>query len=162
MGRDKNFFKYNNFSWDGIKQIEYKSAEKTSETFHSVTRQNIFESTVNTMFDMRYFECAVNGFTTLEKHEHEHVVMVMRGKGKVIIRDEVLAVEPHDLFVIPSWAPHQLVNDGHEPFGFICTVNGKRDEPVLLAKSEIEVLKMNVEIKKTMCVPESYFDFWDM
>jgi ribulose-bisphosphate carboxylase large chain len=32
-------------------------------------------------FHVRYFEIAPGGYSTLEKHEHEHVVIPIRGRG---------------------------------------------------------------------------------
>ncbi len=158
MKKKPIYFKCSDFHWDGIEQIAYKSNGKGGDTFRSVTRQNIFAATDETKFDMRYFEIAPDGFTTLEKHSHEHVVVAMRGKGKIIINDEVLDVAPYDLFVISSGVAHQLINEGDEPFGFICTVNGTRDEPILLTKSELEALKQIPEVNKVMRVPGVYFE----
>ena len=33
---------------------------------------------------LRYFEVAPGGWTTLERHEHVHAVMVIRGKGQCL------------------------------------------------------------------------------
>ena len=157
MNNEQTLYQFRDFKWNGIEQIAYKS-DTAADTFKSVTRQNIFESTEETQFDMRYFEIAPGGFTTLEKHEHVHVVVAMRGEGKVILDDTVLDVAPHDLFVIPSQAIHQLINTGKTPFGFICTVNGRRDAPVLLTRDEMTALKKQSVVCDVMCVPDGYFD----
>src|SRR6516164_7378355 len=36
-----------------------------------------------TAFQLRYFEVGPGGFTTLERHAHEHAVVVLRGRGEV-------------------------------------------------------------------------------
>ncbi len=152
------FFKFNQFEWDGIKKIDYKPTDGDGPvTFHETTRQNLVENGKNTAFHLRYFECAEGGFSTLEKHQHVHVVVIARGKGKVIVNDQIFDAEPMDLVVIPPFAPHQLINIGNEPFGFFCTVDAQRDKFKILTNEEIEALKSNPEIAKYMQVPERYF-----
>lgn len=102
--------------------IDYKPSVGGKETFSNVNRQNLYTGTDDVAFDVRCFECARDGYTTLEKHEHVHVVMILRGQGKMIVGDEVLDVVPYDLVVIPSMTAHQLVNTGDEPFGFTCLI----------------------------------------
>jgi quercetin dioxygenase-like cupin family protein len=153
------FYKFNNFEWDGIKKIDYKPADGEGPvTFNETTRQNLVENGKDTAFHLRYFECAKGGFSTLEKHKHVHVVVIARGSGKVIVNDQIFNAKPMDLFVIPSYAPHQLINIGDEPFGFFCTVDAVRDKFVLLGKEEIAQLKGNPEIAKYIQVPDRYFD----
>lgn len=157
MGKQVHF-KCRDYVWDGVELIGYKPAQGNADTFKNVSRQNIFMHDEDMDFDSRYFECGKDGFTTLEKHEHVHVVVVMRGKGKVIVGQKVHDVSDHDLIVIPSWAEHQLINTGDEPFGFICTVNAKRDPFGLLTRDEMDELLKNEEIKNCAKVPAGYFN----
>jgi mannose-6-phosphate isomerase-like protein (cupin superfamily) len=148
------------FIWENIKMIDYKSVDDdTLETFYNVTRQNLVEASKedDIGFDLRYFECGKHGFTTLEKHEHAHIVMVIRGVGKIVVGKKVYDVKPFDLVIIPPWEPHQLINNDVEPFGFLCTVNGIRDKFKLLNKDEIDSLKENKETLGVIKVPESYY-----
>lgn len=157
MGKQRNLFECSNYMWDGVDMIDYKPDDNSSVTFFNVTRQNILASMDGINFDMRYFECGPGGYTTLEIHEHAHVVMTLRGRGKVIIQDEVIDVKPYDMFVIPSKAAHQLVNAGDDPFGFVCTVNAMRDKFKLLSKVQMDELQKIDEVRKTMRVPKGYF-----
>ncbi len=145
------------FRWENIQTIDYKPVEGDSvPTFFNVVRQNIVKTDAQIGFDVRYFECGEDGFTTLEKHEHVHVVVALRGKGKIIVDKNVYAVQPFDLVVIPSWAAHQLINTGKEPFGFLCTVNGVRDKFRLLSAEELDALKISPEVRDAMRVPDGY------
>ncbi|MPW24465.1 cupin domain-containing protein [Alkalibaculum sp. M08DMB] len=155
---DNIFHKFNDFVWDGISKIDYKPSGDGPVTFNETTRQNLVENNLNTDFHLRYFECAIDGFSTLEKHEHVHVVMIARGKGKVIVNDKIYDAEPMDLITIPPHAFHQLINTGEEPFGFFCTVDAKRDKFNLLTQEEILSLKKNPEIANYIQVPKKYFD----
>ena len=86
----------------------------------------------NTDFHLRYFEVAPGGMTSLEQHEHEHVVVCIRGEGICRVRRKDYALGFMDVIYIPPGAIHQLKNTGKEPFGFFCIVDAERDRPVLL------------------------------
>ncbi|NTW71182.1 MAG: cupin domain-containing protein [Eubacteriaceae bacterium] len=153
------FFKFNDFNWDGITKIDYKPADGEGPvTFNETTRQNLVENEADTAFHLRYFECAKGGFSTLEKHQHVHVVVIARGKGKIIVNDQIFDANPMDLIVVPPHASHQLINTEDEPFGFFCTVDAERDKFSLLTKEEIMSLKENPEIAAYIQVPEKYFN----
>jgi quercetin dioxygenase-like cupin family protein len=43
------------------------------------------------------------------------------------------------LYLAPN-EPHQLINAGNEPFGFLCLVSRERDRPQPLDKEELSTL----------------------
>ena len=92
---------------------------------------------------MRYFEVGPGGHSSLEKHTHIHIVMTLRGHGRVIIGDEIFATQPFDVMYVPPDTPHQFVNDGDEPFGFLCIVDADRDRPRPLSPEELARLRAN-------------------
>jgi mannose-6-phosphate isomerase-like protein (cupin superfamily) len=120
---DNIFFEFNDFVWSGIVKTDYKPRNREPGSFNDTTIQNLVCNGFGTHFQLRYFECKVGGFSTLEKHEHVHVVIIARGKGKVIVDDHIYSVKPMDLIIIPNNAANQLINIGEEPFGFFCTVD---------------------------------------
>lgn len=154
--KDNIFFKFNDFDWDGIDKIDYKPTEGQI-TFKDVTRQNLVADGKNTNFHVRYFEVAPGGHSTLEKHQHVHVVFCVRGKGKVLVNDKVYQTNPLDMIVIPPWGVHELINESDEAFGFFCIVDSQRDKFQLLSEEEINELKNNSEVEKTLKIPDSYF-----
>jgi len=85
------------------------------------------------LFHLRYFEIAPQGFSSYERHEHEHVVICVRGRGEVKIGKRRHAVEGLDMIYIAPNTPHQFLNTEAEPFGFFCIVNAERDRPTLIA-----------------------------
>ena len=91
-------------------------------------------------FEQRYFEIAPGGYSSLEKHEHVHVVFTARGAGQALIGDQVVDLNHLDLVETPPFAPHRWINPGDEPFGFICTVEGKRDAPQPVSDEEWNAL----------------------
>ncbi len=85
-----------------------------------------------TKFHLRYFEIAPGGCSSFEKHRHEHVVVCVRGKGKVLTGKKIHTMAFMDTIYIAPDTPHQLKNPFKTPFGFFCIVNAKRDKPNLL------------------------------
>jgi quercetin dioxygenase-like cupin family protein len=87
----------------------------------------------STRFHVRYFEIAPGGFTSLERHQHEHVVVVLRGRGHVQLGGQVHVVGYGDTVYVAPQESHQFRNaSADEPFGFLCIVDAERDGPVLL------------------------------
>ena len=59
--------------------LQYK--EEGSAPFKDVTRSVLFEE-AELGYQWRYFEVGAGGHTTLERHEHVHAVMILRGGGR--------------------------------------------------------------------------------
>ncbi|MBE1236220.1 cupin domain-containing protein [Phaeovibrio sulfidiphilus] len=123
--------------WDGVEILAYK--EEGSAPFRSVTRQVLF-SDPSLAGELRYFEVAPGGHTTLERHQHAHGVMVLRGRARALVFPEVRVVSHGDLVFIPALTWHQFRTEGDQPFGFLCMVDAVRDRPQLPDASEREAL----------------------
>jgi ribulose-bisphosphate carboxylase large chain len=79
---------------------------------------------------VRYFEVEPSGFTSREKHAHEHVVVVLRGRGSVELGSETLPLAFGDVVYVAPWEVHRFhAAKGVEPFGFLCIVPAERDRP---------------------------------
>ncbi len=63
----------------------------------------------------------------LERHEHEHYVIVKRGLGYAVIGDTRREIGPNDVIYVAPLELHQFVNRSDEPFGFYCIVDSCRD-----------------------------------
>jgi len=103
-----------------------------------VTRRVLVDSE-QTQFQVRYFEVEAGGYTSFERHQHEHAVVVLRGRGTVRLGDRVDEIQPGDVVHVASNVPHQFSNPFDEPFGILCIVDRilcivdrDRDRPVLL------------------------------
>ena len=117
------------FEWDGVPLEDYKA---TTELWHGITRRELAgKRGESAKFHLRYFEIEPGGFSTLEKHDHEHVVMPIRGKGEVQTGCYVYNVGFGDVVYVSPSDPHQFrcAEDADEPFGFLCVVNADRDRP---------------------------------
>jgi quercetin dioxygenase-like cupin family protein len=126
-----------NYRWDDVACMPYK--EDGAAPFKAISRQVLFAEP-KLGCELRYFEMAAGGFSTLERHEHMHAVMILRGRGKCLLGDEVRDVGPFDLVTIPSWTWHQFRATEGEPFGFLCMVNALRDKPQLPSEQELAAL----------------------
>jgi quercetin dioxygenase-like cupin family protein len=122
------------FRWPGVPVAEYKAA---SEHHRGVTRTTLVGgSGERTAFQVRYFEIAPGGFSSLEHHQHEHAVFVLRGRGQVRLGDAVYDLGHGDLVYVAPHEVHQFRNlSDAEPFGFLCVVDARRDQPVRVEAS---------------------------
>jgi quercetin dioxygenase-like cupin family protein len=89
---------------------------------------------------MRYFEVAPGGYSTLERHQHTHGVMILRGQADVLVGRQIRPVKTFDLVHIPAMTWHQFRTRGDEPMGFLCMVNVDRDKPQLPGESDLAEL----------------------
>lgn len=85
-----------------------------------------------TRFQVRYFEISPGGYSSRETHRHEHVVVVMRGRGEFWLADTWHEVRFGDTVYVAPLEVHQLRNRGAEPFGFLCVVDAERDRPAIV------------------------------
>lgn len=116
-----------NLRWNGIKTERYKHQEGSwSDIARNVLIGNHGETC---KFHLRYFEINPKGFSSLERHRHEHVVICIRGKGKIRLGEKSYTIKYLDTVYIAPDTVHQLMNPYNEPFGFFCIVNSKRDKP---------------------------------
>src|SRR5437870_10237622 len=69
------------FRWQGVPVTEYKTP---ANHWCGIQRTLLIgDQGESTGFHLRYFEIAPGGFSSLESHQHEHAVVVLRGTGKV-------------------------------------------------------------------------------
>lgn len=126
------------YRWENVPFLPYK--EEGSAPFKSITRQVLFD-VPELRCELRYFEVAPGGYSTLERHQHVHGVMILRGAADVLVGNEVKAVKAFDLVHIPPMTWHQFRTRGEEPMGFLCMVNIERDRPQLPDEDDLRRLR---------------------
>ena len=143
------------FSWEGVPAQHYKrgDAGEAGLGWRDVVRHTLAGGEA-LAFQLRYFEIGPGGYSSLEKHAHAHTIVVLRGRGRVVAGHAVFAVEPFDLVVVPPAAPHQFVNAGTEPFGFLCPVDASRDVPRAVSGDEMEVLLADPVVRGTLRIAD--------
>ena len=70
-----------NFRWESVDLLPYKEGDSDP---CSITRQILSDGTDGLPVQLRYFEIAPDSHSTLERHRHLHIVVVLRGKGRVL------------------------------------------------------------------------------
>ncbi|HET7296750.1 MAG TPA: cupin domain-containing protein [Gemmatimonadales bacterium] len=125
--------KFRDYRWDAVPVREYKSGDVP---YKDVTRQTLLgEATGEEPFTFltRYFEIQPGGYSTLERHQHPHAVVVIRGRGQVTLGERTCDLAPFDCIYVSPGVPHQFRATGREPLGFLCTVDRVRDRPEVVS-----------------------------
>jgi mannose-6-phosphate isomerase-like protein (cupin superfamily) len=142
--RDKSIHrKAKDYRWEGVPELPYKEDDRA--LFKSITRQVLFADP-QLYGELRYFEVAPGGFSTLERHQHMHAVMILRGRGHCLVGEDVRAVEARDLVTVPAMTWHQFRATSSEPLGFLCMVNATRDKPELPSAEDLAKLERDAKI----------------
>ena len=115
-------------TFPGVEVTTYKDEPGT---WVGVTRRVLADASA-TKFETRFFDRAPGGYTSYERHAHEHVVIVLTGKGTVRLGDTVHTISAGDVVHTGPNEPHQFLADAGEGLGIVCTVDRERDKPVLL------------------------------
>lgn len=126
------------FRWEAVAHQPYK--QDGSAPFKDISRQVLFHED-SLACELRYFEMDADGYSTLERHEHTHGVMILRGSGECLVGNEVRTIKQFDLVSIPSMVWHQFRATAGEPLGFLCMVNAQRDRPQLPCDADLAGLK---------------------
>jgi len=116
------------FGWQDVDRLRYKA--EGSAPFKDITRQVLF-SQIDQTCELRYFEIAPGGYSTLEQHQHTHAVLILRGRGTVRIGTDVQPIAEHDLVTVDPLTWHQFHAAPDNALGFLCLVSKERDKPRL-------------------------------
>lgn len=129
--------------WETVERLEYKP--EGSAPFRDITRQLLFRSD-GLGCELRYFEIGPGGHSTLERHQHEHAVLILNGSGRCLVGDTVHTVTRNDLIAIPSMSWHQFRAAEETALGFLCMVNAERDRPQLPTDSELNDMRKHPDL----------------
>jgi quercetin dioxygenase-like cupin family protein len=128
------------FRWNGVRVTAYNAVENQSK---GMTKQVLFESNDSFPSVIRYFESEPGGHSALERHEHVHAVLILRGNGWVLLGDAIHPISKNDTIYVPPHTWHQFYAPKEEHLGFLCIVAAERDRPVRPTQDEIEKMKLN-------------------
>jgi S-methyl-1-thioxylulose 5-phosphate methylthiotransferase len=99
-------------SWDGVATRPYGTNLRRYEL--------IGPADGAAHYRVRYFEVPPGAHTTLERHEHDHGVVIQAGRARVTLGDDVHELEPGDVVYVAGGELHCFEALGDEPLGFIC------------------------------------------
>ena len=134
--------RFNAFGWENVPVLSYKEGGP----YKDVTRQILFEGAESLPVQWRYFEVQPGGHSTLERHEHIHWVLILRGRGACLVGNEITAIAEHDLVEIRPMQWHQFRAAEDAPLGFLCLVAAERDRPQLPGEDDLAALRENAKI----------------
>jgi quercetin dioxygenase-like cupin family protein len=132
--------KYLNGGWDGVAVRDYKENDRLHR---SVTRRDLLGAAQDEhglSVITRYFEVAPGGYSTLERHEHAHAVIVLHGQGTAILGEHSYAIAPFDCVYVARDTLHQFQASEDAALGFLCIVDRVRDRPRLPSPDELKRL----------------------
>jgi quercetin dioxygenase-like cupin family protein len=126
------------YRWESVDLLAYKA--DAGSLHRDVTRQTLFKRD-DLAGELRYFEVAPGGHSTLERHAHVHAVLVLRGRGRCLVGDAVHPLREHDLVTVPPRCWHQFRAEPDAPLGFLCLVDATRDRPQTPDARELAALR---------------------
>ncbi len=112
--------KKDDYKWEGV------NVRKYGDEFEGVTRQVFIgpeEGSNN--FHLRYFRLEPGTHSNLERHPHEHGVLILHGRAIVQLEKTFTEIGPQDAVFISGNDLHQFVVKGEEPLGFLCVIKAK-------------------------------------
>jgi quercetin dioxygenase-like cupin family protein len=150
MSDESRVVRGDGFAWPQVPLLVYKN---DGSPFRDITRRTLLgdgpgEAALD--FLVRYFEVQAGGYSTLERHQHPHAVVILRGRGSVILGDQVEAVVTGDCVYVAPQCFHQFHADAGEVLGFLCVVSRERDRPVLPTEEELERLRGVPEVARLL------------
>jgi quercetin dioxygenase-like cupin family protein len=124
--------------WPGVNVRRYKDGDGP---FLGVVRHTLLggqgaEPALG--FEVRYFEVAPGGYSSLERHAHAHAVMVVKGRGRVRLGDHVEDVGPLDVVYVAPHEVHRFEAHDADCLGFVCVVDRERDRPEPVDEAQVE------------------------
>ena len=134
--------RFNAFGWENVPVLSYKEGGP----YKDVTRQILFEGAESLPVQWRYFEVQPGGHSTLERHEHIHWVLILRGRGACLVGDEITEIAEHDLIEIAPMQWHQFRAAEDAPLGFMCLVAAERDRPQLPDEADLLDLRRSDKV----------------
>lgn len=108
--------------WQGVAVESYPDPSVQAVTKQVVVGQD--DGARN--YSVRYFEIAPGGCSSLDRHAHDHAVVILTGSGRARLGEETHAIGFGDVVYIGPEEVHQFENTGAEPLGFLCVASRKQ------------------------------------
>jgi quercetin dioxygenase-like cupin family protein len=102
--------------WEGVQPRDYADPALAGVEHHEL----IGPAEGAAHYRMRYFHVPAGGRTARERHPHDHGVMIIRGRARVTLGEEVHDVGPGDVVYVGGEELHCFEALGDEALGFLC------------------------------------------
>jgi quercetin dioxygenase-like cupin family protein len=104
--------------WDGVEPQAYDDPSLAGVRKHEL----IGEAEGASQYRMRYFEVPAGGRTARERHAHDHGVMIVSGRARVTLGDQVHEVGEGDVVYVAGDELHCFEALDDATLGFVCVV----------------------------------------
>ena len=105
------------WDWEGVPRTDLQPGI-TAQRF--ISRRDGSDN-----LELRYFEIEPGARSNHERHNYEHAVLILRGRGTILLGEEIVPVRFGDAVFVESDEVHQFRAAEDEPLGFLCTVLDK-------------------------------------
>ena len=128
---ESRVIRHTGVGWEGIEPRAYRDGDGPflGVIRHTLLGDRSSELDRDLSFELRYFELEPGGYSSLERHQHPHAVLVLRGRGAVRLADARAPIAPMDVVYVAPGDVHRFEASEDEPLGFLCVVDRARDRP---------------------------------
>ncbi|MGQ4806731.1 1-methylthio-D-xylulose 5-phosphate methylsulfurylase [Candidatus Entotheonellaceae bacterium PAL068K] len=136
------------FRWAGIYRLAYKPEDRSH--FDRISRQTLFAGLADFDCDLRYFDLKPDGYSTFERHQYVHCVVIIRGPGQCVVGQTISDLEPFDIINIPAMTWRQFRANRDDHLGFLCWVKYDRDRPSRPTETQLQEIRANPYVAQFM------------
>ncbi len=104
--------------WEDVVALQYSDPALSGVRKHEL----IGEAEGATRYRVRYFDVPAGGRTARERHPHDHGVVIVTGRARVTLGDEVHEVGEGDVVYVAGDELHCFEALDERPLGFVCVV----------------------------------------
>lgn len=108
----------NGDGWEGVSPQRYPDPELAGVLMYEL----IGAADDAHRYTIRYFEVSAGGRTARERHAHDHGVMILRGRARVTLGEEVHELAEGDVVYVSGDELHCFEALDDQPLGFLCVV----------------------------------------
>ena len=108
--------------WEGVEAQAYDDPALAGVRKHEL----IGEAEGASQYRMRYFEVPPGSGTARERHPHDHGVMIVAGRARVVLGSETYEVGEGDVVYVAGDELHCFEALGDGPLGFVCVVGPRK------------------------------------
>ncbi len=108
-------------TWD-YESVPIKAYAEGNATRGSTRRVLIGRDEGADDFIIRYFTIPPGGHSALEHHRHPHGVVIVQGRGRVLLGDDWTEVGVGDAVYVEPDEVHQFQAGDGGPLGFVCVI----------------------------------------
>lgn len=106
--------------WSDVEKEAYSSNGVGSHMQRIISRKDGSQN-----IEFRYFMLNPTDRSNYEKHNYEHLVFIISGRGTILLGDKDYEIGPNDAIFISCDEVHQLRAADDEPLAFLCIVLDK-------------------------------------